>query len=164
MRRLRTFLGVDDDLQAFASRWLNESSLWNAQSIAYADGALVTCLYRDETFQVELCAVPPGFVIPDHTHPNADTIEVTVAGVLRLRVNSRDVYAGMTDEYVQRLNRTRGIRINRSDVHGTIEPVGTRGALFLSIQKWSCVPASVLTDYLGAPLGEMHRGMVHDHC
>jgi hypothetical protein len=154
---------VNDDLQAFANRWLNESSLSNAQSISYADGAFVACLYRDETFQVELCAVPPGLVIPDHTHPNADTIEVTVAGVLRLRVNGRDVYAGMTDEYVQRLNRTRGIRINRSDVHGTIEPVGARGALFLSIQKWSCVPTSVLTDYLGAPLGEMHQGMVHDH-
>lgn len=128
--------------------------------MAHADGALVACLYRDSTHQVELCCVPPGMVIPDHVHPHADTIEVTVAGVLRLHVNGDDVYAGMADEYVQRLNRWRGIRINRSDVHGTTVPVGGRGAMFLSIQKWTDGPRSVLTDYEGAPLGEAHKGMI----
>lgn len=162
-KQLRTYLGVDDDLQAFAEGWLNGTAcLSNAKSIAHADGALVACLYRDSTYQVELCCVPPGLVIPDHVHPNADTIEVTVAGVLRLHVNGKDIYVGMTDEGVQRLNRGRGIRINRSDVHGTVAPVGEHGALFLSIQRWADGPRSVLTDYVGAPLGEIHRGMMHD--
>ena len=161
MKRLRTFLGFDDDLQEFAQGWMNSPGcLSNAKSITHADGVMVACLYRDSTYQVELCCVPAGQVIPDHTHPHADTIEVTVAGVLRLHINGRDVYAGMTDEYVQRLNRWRGIRINRGDVHGTASPVGERGALFLSIQKWAYRPRSVLTDYVGAPLGEIHRGMM----
>lgn len=161
MNRLRTFLGIDDELQAFAERWLSgPACLSNAKAMAHADGALVACLYRDDTYQVELCCVPPGFVIPDHVHPNADTIEVTVAGVLRLHVNGKDIYAGLSDEHVERVNRRWGIRINHDDVHGTFTPVGERGAIFLSIQKWTGGPRSVLTDYEGDPLGEAHRGML----
>lgn len=161
MTRLRTHFGVDDDLQAFAERWLNSPGyLSHAKSMAHADGALVACVYRDSTYQVELCCVPPGLVIPDHVHPHADTIEVTVAGVLRLHVNGEDVYSGMSDEYVQRLNLWRGVRINRRDVHGTVSPVGECGAMFFSIQKWTDGPRSVLTDYVGGALGETHRGMI----
>lgn len=161
MNKLRTRFGVKDDLQLFAENWLNSSAcLSNAKSVAYADGAIVSCLYQDNQFQVELCCVPPGFVIPDHTHPHADTIEMNVAGVLRLHVNGNAVYPSMTDENMQRLSRGRGIRINRNDVHGTIEPVGKNGALFLSIQKWTGNPASVLTDYRGEPLGDTHKGMM----
>lgn len=156
---------VNDELQEFAEGWLNgKSCLSNAKSIVYADGAMVSCLYRDGTYQVELCCLPPGMSIPDHVHPHADTIEVTVAGVLRIHVNGQDVYAGMTDEYLQRLNHGRGLRINHDDIHGTIKPVGAQGALFLSIQKWiDGPPRSVLTDYMGEPLGNIHRGMVHEH-
>ncbi|MBS0342012.1 MAG: hypothetical protein JSS56_15945 [Proteobacteria bacterium] len=161
-KKLRTMFGADDELQAFAEHWLSgPGCLSGASSLAHTDGAMVACLYRDSTFQVELCCVPPGFVIPDHVHPHADTIEVPVAGVLRLHVNGKDVYAGRCDERVQRLNRGSGIRINHTDVHGTAAPVGETGAMFLSIQKWlGCEPLSVLTDYLGRPLGEGHQEML----
>lgn len=161
MTRLRTFLGVSDELQDFAEDWLNGSAnLSSAKSLSNADGVLVACLYRDSTYQVEMCCASPGLVIPDHVHPHADTIELTVAGILRLRVNGKDVYSGMSDEYVQRLNHWRGIRINRGDIHGTAYPVGERGAIFLSIQKWVDSPRSVLTDYDGVPLGGIHRRML----
>lgn len=157
--RLRTFLCVQDDLQDFAEHWLNSPAyLSDAKSLTHADGALVACVYRDDTYQVELCSVPPGLVIPDHVHPNADTIEVSIAGALRLHVNGVDPFAGMPDALVARRNKWRGLRINHDDVHGTT--VGEPGALFFSIQRWlGCPPRSVLTDYVGLPLGEQHMGM-----
>jgi quercetin dioxygenase-like cupin family protein len=158
--RLRTFFGVNDDLQEFAEHWLNSPAyLADAKELTYADGALVACVYRDDVFQVELCSTPGGLVIPDHTHPHADTIEVSVAGALRLHVNGRDPFAGLPDAIVARRNKWRGIRINHDDVHGTT--VGHPGAMFFSIQKWlGCAPMSVLTDYAGKPLGAQHRAML----
>lgn len=162
---LRTLFGVDDDLQEFAENWLKLGCTFTqARDVRFVDGAMVSQLYRDVKYQVELCCVPPGFVIPNHVHPNADTIELTVAGVLRLHVNGEDVYAGMTEESIRRLVRGRGVRINHDDVHGTAEPVGKNGAMFLSIQRWVGEPQSVLTDYEGAALGSTHQEMLNaDH-
>lgn len=159
--RLRTFFGIDDDLQAFAEGWLNRpSQLANALSLSQADGALVSVLYRDDRFQVELCAVTAGTFIPAHVHPNADTIEVSVSGALRLPVNGRVVDADVPDRLLARFNRWRGIRINHDDVHGGAV-VPQPGAMFLSIQRWNVgPPKSVLTDYAGEPLGNMHRSML----
>lgn len=154
---LRTLFGVNDDLQEFAESWLSLGcNFTQSKDVKYVDGAMVSQLYRDDKFQVELCCVPPGFVIPDHVHPHADTIELTVAGVLRLHVNGSAVYAGMTDDSIKRLVRGRGVRINHDDVHGTEEPVGENGAMFLSIQRWVGQPMSVLTDYAGQALGGAH--------
>lgn len=148
--KLRTRFGVNDDLQAFAERWLDGARL-SAQSLTHAEGALFACLHREGPYQVELVCVPAGFVIPTHVHPHADTIEVGVAGVLRLHVNGVDIFNRIPDEVVERMNHSRGIRINRSDAHGTAQPVGPRGAMFLSIQRWTNEPSSVLTDYVGRP-------------
>lgn len=161
MRKLRTIRCVRDDLQSFAEDWLNgPAHLWNAKSISHADGVLVSCLYQDEQFQVELCCASPGLVIPDHIHPHADTIELNVVGVLRLHVNREDIYAGLTDENAQRLSHW-GVRINSTDIHGTVTPVGKNGAMFLSIQKWVGKPQSVLTDYIGSPLGNLHQEIIN---
>ena len=82
-RRLRTAFEIRDDLHEFAESWLQGAGVLNAaQQLRYADGALVAVLYRQAPYQVELCCVVGGTVIPDHTHPNADTIEVPVAGLL----------------------------------------------------------------------------------
>lgn len=159
MHKLRTHFAVDDDLQAFAESWLNgPRQLTEARSLTAADGALVALLHRDGCYQVELCSVPAGLVIPMHTHPRADTIEVSVAGALRLQVNGVDPFAGLPDELVARRNHWRGIRINHDDVHGT--QVGAPGAVFLSIQRWQGEPRSVLTDYVGVPLGAQHQGLL----
>lgn len=158
MKKLRTMFGIADDLQDFAEDFLNRPAyLAGAGPMRQADGALVTVVYSDARFQVELCAVPGGLVIPDHTHPHADTIEVGLAGALRLHVNGDDPFAGLPDRLLERRNRWRGLRINHDDVHGTT--VTGAGALFFSIQRWTCAPKSVLTDYVGAPLGEQHRSM-----
>jgi hypothetical protein len=160
MHKLRTYFGISDDLQDFAEEFLNRPGyLSDAKMLRHADGALVAVVCQDGSFQVELCSVPAGLVIPDHVHPHADTIEVSVAGALRLRVNGVDPFDGMPDELVARRNRWRGLRINHTDIHGTT--VGEPGAMFFSIQKWRGVePRSVLTDYAGTPLGSQHKGLM----
>ena len=158
MKKLRTFFGIDDDLQEFAERFLNTGGiLFGSQSLTRADGALVNLLYSEGRFQVELCAIPGGTVIPPHVHPNADTIEVSLGGAMRLHVNGVDPFEGMPDEIMARRGKWRGIRINHTDVHGTTVP--DPGTMFLSIQRWVGKPASVLPDYRGAPLGPEHRAM-----
>lgn len=157
--KLRTYFGVDDDLQEFAERFLNSGGiLSSAVALTKVDGAMVTVLHRDDRFQVELCCVAGGTVIPPHTHPNADTIEVSVAGAMRLLVNGVDPFEGIPDDLVMRRGRWRGIRINHDDVHGTTVP--EPGSVFLSIQRWNGPPQSVLTDYKGAPLGPQHLEML----
>jgi quercetin dioxygenase-like cupin family protein len=156
--RLRTHFGIADDLQDFAEDFLNRRGyLANMRSLQRADGALVALVCREGVYQVELCAVPGGLVIPDHTHPQADTIEVGLAGALRLRVNGVDPFEGLPDALIERRNRWRGLRINHDDVHGTT--VGQPGAMFFSIQRWRGEPRSVLTDYAGEPLGPQHRAL-----
>ena len=152
-RKLRTAFGADDDLQAFAESWLARGgALTGAVSVKCLDnGTLVACLYRDDRFQVEMFCCPPGLVIPAHTHPRVDTIEVNVAGPLRLQVNGVPIYGDLSDERVVRASRGKGIRIDHDDAHGTAEPVGKSGAIFLSIQRWVGEPDSVVTDYKGAP-------------
>lgn len=159
MNKLRTHFCVDDDLQAFAEGWLNApAQLCAALDITAADGATVTTLYRDGPYQVQLCNVAGGTVIPPHTHPHADTIEIGVAGAMRLFVNGIDPFAGIPDHLLARRGRWRGIRINRGDVHGTTVP--HPGSVFLSIQRWDGDVKSVLTDYAGAPLGHQHGEML----
>lgn len=159
MRKLRTFFGIDDDLQAFAQDWLNRPDQLAAPlSLTCVDGAMVTKLYCDGKYQVELCAVPGGLVIPPHIHPHMDTIEVGLSGALRLEINGVDPYAGVPDERLERHYRGRGIRINATDWHGTT--VGMPGSMFLSIQRWAGTPTSVLTDYVGSALGPQHEAIL----
>lgn len=157
--RLRTAFEIRDDLHEFADAWLaSQGALADARELRHADGAMVAVLHRAGRYQVELCCVSGGTVIPDHIHPNADTIEVPVAGLLRLRVNGVDPFAGMSDERLRNFRRPFGIRINHDDWHGT--EVGAPGSMFLSIQRWTGDPQSVLTDYAGEPLGDLHRSLL----
>lgn len=157
--RLRTAFEIRDDLHEYAQAWLQSAgALGEAKELRYADGALVSVLHREGHFQVELCCVAGGTVIPDHIHPLADTIEVPVAGLLRLRVNGVDPFAHMSDERLRAFRKPFGIRINHDDWHGT--EVANPGSMFLSIQRWVGEPKSVLTDYAGQPLGATHKEMI----
>lgn len=158
-KRLRVAFGVADDLHDFAEAWLQQAgSLTGAKELRHADGAMVAVLYREGRYQVELCCVAADTLIPDHVHPHADTIEVSVAGPLRLQVNGVEPFAAIPDERLERLSKGTGIRINATDVHGTYVP--PPGAVFLSIQRWVAEPKSVLTDYSGQPLGGLHRELL----
>lgn len=157
-RRLVTALGVDDDLQAFAAEFVR-GPLPMAIDSRQVDGAMVSTLAREGVFQVELCCVRGGMLIPQHLHPHADTIEIGIAGGLRLQVNGVDPFAASGMDRLTRQHRAAvGVRINHDDWHGTVVP--PCGSVFLSVQRWSIDPLSVLTDYIGCPIGTEHGAML----
>lgn len=156
MSKFRCAYAVLDELHHFAALWL-EHPVKNAPRILYADGAKVERLYVSHEYQIERCTVPAGFVIPNHTHPRADTIEVGVSGAVRLSVNGVDPFAAIPDDRLGAFTRGRGIRINAVDSHGGVALAD--GAVFLSVQRWVGAPMSVLTDYQGDPLGAEHEAL-----
>lgn len=155
--KLRCGYAIHDDLHAFAEAWISGGQAMPLRTTD-AGTAQVLCLYREGAYQVELCCMSAGAVIPPHVHPHADTIEVGVFGAVRLSVNGADPYADIPDDRLADFTRMRGIRINATDVHGG-RVVGA-GAAFLSIQRWAGDPQSVLTDYRGEPLGGKHKAML----
>ena len=151
---MRVAFAIEDDLQAYARR---VTFAWPT-SMREVEGAQVATVHREGNFQAELCCVRGGFVIPEHVHPGADTIEVTLAGAVRLTVNGVDPFDRIPDERLPAFAQGRGIRINATDVHGgRVLPCG---AWFLSIQLWVAEPRSVLTDYRGATLGARHEALL----
>lgn len=157
-RPLRVEYAIEDDLQCFAKNWLAGPILVHASALREADGTQVATLHRDGRWQVELCCVRGQVEIPEHTHPEVDTIEVTVCGAIRLTVNGIDPFDWVPDGRLPGFVRARGIRINAVDRHGGKVLPG--GVMFLSIQRWRLTPSSVLTNYRGLPLGNEHQGMI----
>src|SRR5437763_7118025 len=82
-------------------------------------------LYRKDPFQVQMFAVPEGTIIPEHTHPNVDSIEVYVGGNIMFshsgkyivpaeEVHARDGPLGLASR------RGITIRVRPNDVHGGV--------------------------------------------
>lgn len=154
MHQLRTIFGIADDLQDFAQEFLNSGGiLSHAISQRQTGNNLIAVLHRDGQFQVEMFVIPGGFVINPHRHPNTDTIEVPISGLVRLNVNGVEPFAKFSDEALKKM-RWRGLRINHDDMHGGTVAEG--GAMFLSIQRWVTKPTSVQLDYIGASNSEAH--------
>lgn len=141
---------INDGLHDFAASFVASRRVGVADfgilRAAADTGATIGVIHRDGRYQVELCAVPPGR-IPAHSHKRVDTIEVGLAGAVRLDVNGIDPFGFVPDDRLGRFTHGRGIRINAGDAHGgTVLP---GGAWFLSVQHWfDGEPTSVLEDYL----------------
>ena len=150
---MRVAFAIKDDLHDYAQSIRFD---W-PQRMEEVEGAQVAVIHRSGRFQAELCCVRGGFLIPAHVHPHADTIEIGVCGAVRLFVNGIDPFSAIPDDRLPAFTRGRGIRINHNDQHGGIAIPG--GAWFLSVQRWDCEPRSVLTDYMGEPLGHRHDEM-----
>lgn len=121
-------------------------------------------LYRAGAFQVQLFLFPAGTDVPEHRHPNVDTIEMHVAGALDFRVAGeptvprdfladRRAAAGAVD-----VSRWwgRGVRVRPGAWHSLA--VGAGGGAFLSVQHWLCGSAgeSVGRDWEGRPVNARH--------
>ncbi len=145
--RLRTAFEVDDDLQRYAEAFLfaRAGCLATGGEVRDIGSAQFAVLAREAPYQVEMGIVRGGELIPDHVHPHADTIEIGVAGGVRLKVNGADPFAAVPDERLAAFTRRRGIRINRCDWHGGQVLAG--GAVFLSVQRWIGPPSSVIVDF-----------------
>lgn len=123
-------------------------------------GALVTgvVLHREVPFQVELISVAPsleGTLLPEHRHPNVDSIEAYVSGAVGFTI--RGVVVASSDPTrwpAAKLGSV--VRVRPTDNHGAY--VGAEGAVFLSVQRWlnAVPPSSVGLDWIGPPRLAMH--------
>lgn len=96
-------------------------------------------LYRQPPFQVELVTWMPGTVVPAHTHPNIDSIQLAVSGELALVLGPDE---DATNDLIERSQtwkastlKKRPIRIGPGVWHGG--KASKAGATFLSFQQWT---------------------------
>lgn len=96
-------------------------------------------LYRQAPFQIELVIWMPGTVIPAHTHPNIDALQLAVSGELVLVLGADEE---STNELIARSQtwkastlKKRPIRIEPNVWHGG--KASSAGATFLSFQQWT---------------------------
>jgi quercetin dioxygenase-like cupin family protein len=114
-------------------------------------------LHRQGRFQSQLWICDPGSEIPNHGHPNVDSIQVYVAGQLDLSVGGQKVMERDTQ------TNARGIfiRIGPGVKHGAT--IGPEGACFLTFQEWlKGEPESVETDWDGPALSNEHAKFLND--
>lgn len=151
----------DDELQSFAKHWLSTFSILNMKAdpsdLIDVGPVRTSVLHKEGQFQVELCMIDAGYVIPEHVHPNMDSIEVPLSGGVRFTINGIDPYVNVNDDRLIQFGRGKGWRINSDDVHGG--RVMGSGAVFLSIQHWKTEPKKVLSDYVGGFLSRQHEGL-----
>lgn len=76
-----------DELEQFCAWFLKTMPVIGAVpfhgAVSHIQDVTSILLYRRDQFQVQMFAVPSGTVIPEHTHPNVDSIEVYVGGNIR---------------------------------------------------------------------------------
>jgi hypothetical protein len=154
-----------DPVENFCDWFLNNSSVLGgvpyAQAVWKIEDVTSILLYRKEPFQVQMFAVPEGTIIPEHTHPNVDSIEVYVGGNIMFSHSGKYVFPA---EEIQPQDGPLGcankrgtrIRVRPNDVHGGV--FGEGGGVFLSVQHWlnGVKPHCVSADYDGVTMGEHH--------
>jgi hypothetical protein len=155
---IKTFNALDmepsDDLESFVQFFLQQKAplfYGPAAGFSFTDGANGVCLFRHGDKQAEMFLLTPGFEVPDHIHPNVDSIEVAVWG-MQFRHSGEIV---LPFEMVE-IGRGWGIRVQPGDWHGGT--ASSSGACFLSFQKWlnDVPPTSVGNDWTGPTMGPEH--------
>lgn len=112
---------------------------------------------RAPPFQVQIFVVPPGYIIPEHTHPNVDSFEVYLGGQIRFSLDGKWVVSpeDLETEGPHGTPKLRGkvIRVPPGVKHGGV--FGPAGGVFASVQHWlnGVAPHCVGSDYDGVALG-----------
>ena len=116
--------------------------------------------YRAPPFQVQLFAVPADYIIPEHTHPNVDSVELYLGGQIMFSRRGRWVQkidlTGQPKADGTNYYQGRQIRVRPNDIHGAA--IGPAGGVFMSIQHWQndVEPDCVSKDYDGIALAPDH--------
>lgn len=134
-------------LDAFASWWLQHRVIAPpAYPVTTYGGLTATVLYREGQFQVQMFAVKPGSVIPQHQHPKVDSYEVAVSGQIDFTVEDKTYPFDAAELPFGTLSPP--IRVKPDYWHGGV--FGPEGAVFLSIQHWvGGEPSCVGADWVG---------------
>lgn len=158
-----------DELEKFARWFLDKSSVIGmvpfAGAVDHIEGVTSVLMYRHGQFQVQMFVVPPHTVIPEHTHPDVDNIQVYMGGNIQFSVGGRFVSLAENvapDAGQLGLAKLRGkmFRVKPSDPHGAF--IGEGGGVFLAIQQWlnGTMPDCVARNYNGLTMGEDHTNKV----
>lgn len=158
-----------DELEQFCDWFLKNMPVLGAVpfegAVSKIEDVTGILLYRQGQFQVQMFAVPEGTIIPEHTHPNVDSIEVYVGGNIRFSHSGKYVYS---EEELRpkdgplhcAFKRGQIIRVRPNDLHGGV--FGKGGGVFFSVQHWlnGVTPHCVSADYDGLTMGEHHLSKV----
>lgn len=158
----------DDPLDRFLADFLSQAPVIGfvplMGAVSTIEGVTAVLLYRQGQFQVQQFIVPPGHVIPEHTHPNVDSYEVYVGGQIKFSHSGRFI---VSDDDLAEPNqhgcaklRGQTIRVRPNDLHGGV--FGPAGGVFLSVQHWlnGVAPHCVAADYEGVVMGPDHMAKV----
>lgn len=114
-------------------------------------------VFENYPFKVQIWICPPRINVPDHCHPNIDSIVVHLEGEIYLRVNGKDF---ITPEIIKRME-LKGESIDGKHFH--IKPgmvhgfsTGPNGGVFMNIEKWTGKMTSAELDWIGEPINESH--------
>lgn len=158
-----------DKLQEFANWFFKNANVLGfvpfAGAVDRIEDVTSILMYRHGEFQVQMFVVPAHTVIPEHTHPNVDSIEVYMGG--NIRFSHSGSFVSFQEEICAAdvplaLPKPRGktIRVKPTHIHGAI--IGEGGGVFLSIQQWlnGVAPHCVARDYSGMTMGADHSSKV----
>lgn len=158
-----------DELEAFAAWFMQTQGplpivpLGGMTRVGEFSG-IVLC--RQGQYQCQLWLCDPGSEIPNHSHPNVDSIQVYVGGEVYLRLNGQPVITAemIADDKWNALEvhpkRGFSLRVRPSDNHGAT--IGPSGGAFMTFQKWLVgTPTSVEMDWRGPALSAKHHEAVN---
>ncbi len=119
-------------------------------------------LYRQAPYQVQLWLCDPNSEIPDHAHPDVDSIQLYIGGQLELRYQWKVVIPNEAIfEHEDGNCSVRGLtlRVHPGETHGAT--IGPKGAAFVTFQKWlKEPPKSVELNWQGDYLSKDHEANV----
>ena len=137
-----------------------EKPMWQIENVTSV------LLHRKEQFQIQMFIAPPHTIIPEHTHPNVDSIEVYAGGQVhfsyygKILIPEEDCIEDCYSEFGLAAKRGVTIRVKPDDPHGGY--MGENGGIFLSVQHWlnDVKPHCVAADYTGKTMGPHHLNSV----
>ncbi len=158
----------DSDIEEFTSWFLEKMPpIWNVpfgECVWKIEDVTSVLLYRKPPHQVQLFVVPPHYIIPEHTHPNVDSMEVYIGGDGKFSLHGRWVMSDesltVPSQYGTWQHRGGRIRVKPNELHGA--KYGPLGGVFMSSQYWlnGVEPHCVSADYSGGVMGPHHLAFV----
>jgi len=161
---IRGIMAFNRELSKFRRWFLNEGPRfgdipWH-NAVTDIHGIAAIQWFRKPPFQVQMFVIPDFYVIPEHTHPNVDSIEMSLGGKFLPSVGGRWVHSPELTAIAEagEINPYQGqVAWVPSDmIHGAV--IGEGGGAFMSIQHWKngVVPHCVSRDYDGKALASGH--------